>query len=428
MTTRTRGWAGAAAALFVVAWGAQQFASLLVAYHQQRGLSPAVNDALFGIYAIPLMVALFLCGPAGDRWGRVRVARPAVVVAVLATVALMVGSESTALLFVGRFLAGASSGAMFAVGTVWVRELSHRAAPGLSEHAGPRRATIALSLGFGLGPLVSGIIAQWSPLPLVVAYVPHLVIFLLAVPLVWRTPETAPLTADGPGYLARLRIHGVGNPRFLTVVAPPAPWVFANPSVSVAVLPTLVIAHTDGLGVFFSGVTAGVTLAAGVLIQPLARRLDTLNGPAATAASLTMTTVGMAISAVSAALLNPWLVLVAAVLLGTGYGLGLVGGLLETHRLAGPGQAAGLTAVFYMFAYAGFFVPLILAELNHFVSYTVLLGALAVLAALTIPVTWLGGLRAERTGPAVAELADHEPASPLRQAAPAGEAVPRHRS
>ena len=38
------------------------------------------------------------------------------------------------------------------------------------------------------------------------------------------------------------------------------------------------------------------------------------------------------------------LVLVAAVPLGAGYGLGLVSGLLETQRIAAPDELAGLTA------------------------------------------------------------------------------------
>src|ERR1700744_5957929 len=410
MTFRGRDWVGAAPGLFAVAWGANQFASLLIAYQQQRGLTPAVNDALFGIYAVPLMAALLLCGPAGDLWGRVRVVRPAVVLSILATIALMAGSESTALLFVGRFAAGASSGAIFAGGTVWVRELSARAAPGIGEHTGARRAATALSLGFGLGPLAAGIIAQGSPLPLVVAYVPHLAITLLAMPAVWRAPETATITAGGPGFLARLRIRGAGSPRFLTVVAPAAPWVFAAPAIAMAVLPALVSGRTHGLSVLFSGITAGLTLTAGGAAQPLAGRLDAISGLAATTAALGMTAAGMAIAAAAAALTDPWLVLVAGLALGTGYGLGLVSGLLETHRLAGPGEAAGLTAVYYVLTYIGFGVPLLLAVLNRLASYPGLLTALAALAAGPIPATWLGARRAERAAPSGGSLVDREPA------------------
>lgn len=48
-------------------------------------------------------------------------------------------------------------------------------------------------------------------------------------------------------------------------------------------------------------------------------------------------------------------------MLGTGYGLSLVAGLSEFARIAGPGEPAGLTAVFYSPAYLGFFVPMVLA-------------------------------------------------------------------
>jgi hypothetical protein len=417
MTARARDWGGAAAGLFTVAWGANQFASLLVAYQQQRGLAPVVNDALFGIYAVPLMVALLLCGPAGDLWGRVRVVRPAVVLSILATVALMAGSESTPLLFVGRFAAGASSGAIFAVGTVWVRELSATAATGNVEHAGARRATTALSLGFGLGPLVTGIIAQWSPLPLLMAYVPHLVITLLVMPAVWRAPETAAPAPGGPGFRARLRVHGVGTPRFAAVVAPAAPWVFAAPAIAIAVLPILVSDRTHGLDLLFSGVTAVVTLATGVVVQPLARRLEARSSLAATTTALGVTAIGMAVGALAAALANPWVVLAAGLILGVGYGVGLVSGLLETHRLAAPGQAAGLTAVYYILTYVGFGFPLLLAVLNRFAPYPVLLGALAVLAAATMPATWLGARYAERAPSNGRVLAGPEPApAPTRGA------------
>src|ERR1035437_4190086 len=110
--------------MFGVGWGANQFASLLIAYHQKRGLTISVNEALFGIYALGLVPALILVVPASDRWGRRRVVRPAAVMSVVATLALMVGAHSTPLLFLGRFLAGSTSGGVMAAGTAWVKELS----------------------------------------------------------------------------------------------------------------------------------------------------------------------------------------------------------------------------------------------------------------------------------------------------------------
>lgn len=376
------GWRAAAVGMFAVAWGANQFVSLLVTYREQRGISTAVNDGLFGIYAAGLIAALLLGGPAADLWGRARIVRPAVVVSLLATVLLMAGSESVALLFLGRFVAGVASGAIFAAGTSWVKELS--TAPfeaDSAEDAGARRAAIALSLGFGLGPLVTGIVAQWAPAPLITAYLPHLLIAAVALPALWRVPETVSGSPTGETrFVRRLRVPAARHPRFLGVVAPAAVWVFTGPAVAFAVLPTQISAHIAGFGSVFGGVVAGLTLGVGVAIQPLARRLDHPGDIRGATLGLAAVVAGLLVAALSAWLASPVLVVFASLILGAGYGLGLVSGLLETQRLARPGELAGLTAVFYALTYLGFSVPVLLAGLSAFASYPVLLSGLAALA------------------------------------------------
>ncbi len=371
------GWLGAAAGMFAVAWGANQFVSMLVVYRDRRGVSTAVNDALFGCYAIALIVALLLGGPAADLWGRRRIVRPSVVLSLLGSVLLILGDHSVALLYAGRVVAGLASGGIFAAGTAWVKELSSDTA----EDAGARRATLALSLGFGLGPLVAGVVAQWGPDPLVLAYVPHLVLAAVALPAVWTVRETLPAPALTGGLLGRLRVPSAGHARFRGVVAPAAPWVFAAPSLAFAVMPSLVSSHLHGYAVVFSGVVAAATLGTGVAIQPLARHLDHPGQVTAALLGLGSAVVGVLLAVAAAAYGNPVLALVAALPLGAAYGLGLVSGLLETQRLAGPDDLAGLTAVYYALTYLGFALPLVLAEVHAVAGYPVMLTGVAVLAA-----------------------------------------------
>jgi predicted MFS family arabinose efflux permease len=372
--------------MFAIGWGANQFVSLLVAYHQQRGISTGVAQTLFGVYALGLVVALLLGGPYADHRGRAKLVRPAALVSVVASILLMVGSRSVGLLLVGRLLAGIASGAVFAAGTAWVKELSQPPFEnGASGHAGARRAALALSAGFGLGPVTTGVIAQWAPEPLVVAYVPHLVLMALVLPGLWRAPETLSAGAMDPrGVLARLRVPSAKHSRFLAVVGPPAPWVFGGPAIAFAVLPTALSAHTKGYGIIFSGVSAGVTLAVGVAVQPLARQLDRVDGARAVSAGVSGTVLGMLLAAASVHLGNPWLSFAADAFLGVGYGFGLVGGLLEVQRLAPPDELARLTAVFYTLTYVGFALPLILAELTGVADYTVLLLVLAGVALFSL--------------------------------------------
>jgi MFS family permease len=346
--------------MFGVGWGANQFASMLVAYHRYLGFTIRTNEVLLVIYALGLVPALLLGGPASDRWGRSVVIRPAAIVSLVATLMLVVGSHSVLILGAGRFVAGVASGAVLAAGTAWVKELSvppHDLAA--DEQAGARRAAIALSAGFGAGPVVASLLAQWGPAPLVVAYLPHLAVMALVLPGLWRVPETVRHEKNsGPGLLSRLRVPRTGHPRFLTVVLPLAPWVFAASNVSIA----------------------------GVLVQPIARRLDRDDDARGASVGLAIVVLGMLLAALATHLVSPLLVLVAATVLGAGYGFCLVAGLLEVQRLAGPDDLAGLNAVFYVLTYVGFSVPVALAELDHLVSYPVLLLCLAGLAAVSLMV------------------------------------------
>jgi MFS family permease len=305
----------------------------------------------------------------------------------VATVVLVAGAHSLGLLYLGRFLAGVASGSMFAAGTAWVKELSvapHD--PGGTEQSGARRAAVALSLGFGLGPVVAGLLAQWGPDPLVLPYVPHLVVMTASMLLLAGAPETA---RDAEPRRAARPSHGVSrrdlaHPRFVRVVVPFAPWVFAAPAIAFAFLPGAIGDHPHGDTVAFASAVAGATAAVGVLVQPAGRRLNTMTDGRGPAGGLALVVAGLLVGVLATASENPVLVLVAALLLGGAYGLCLVSGLLEVQRIAHTDDLASLTAVYYAFTYVGFAAPIVLAELAPVASYTSLLAATAGLAGLTL--------------------------------------------
>ena len=386
MTLPRRAWLPVAATLFAIGWGANQFVSLLVAYRQLTGLSVSTVNGLVGAYALGLIPALLVLGPVSDRSGRAPVLRAAAVLSLLATAVLMLGDLWA--LFAGRLLAGVASGAAFAAGSAWVQELS--AAPWERTPlpgSGARRAAMALTAGFGLGPVVAGLIAQWAPAPLVTAYLPHLLVGLAVLLPLWRAPETVVAPADGHAPLvARLRVRSALDVRFRRGVAPVAPWVFGVATVSIAVLPGLVTGTTAGWTVAFNALIAGVTLGSGFAAQPLGRRLAAADPRRGVAAGLAAIVVGLVCAAAAAAWASPLLVAVAAVVLGSGYGCSFVAGLLLTQRIAPPGELAGLTAVYYALIYLGFAAPLVLALLATWVPYPTLLLTLAGLALVTLAV------------------------------------------
>jgi MFS family permease len=313
------------------------------------------------------------------------------VLSLAGTVSLVIAGDTLALLFAGRFLIGLGSGAAFGAGTAWLRELSRPPFGDAGDHAAARRGAVAMTIGFAVGPLVSGVLAQWAPDPGVVPYLPHVALMLVVLVLVPAAPET--VLRGGGGTITRA-LPGLRNPRFLKVVAPMAPWVFAAPAVAFALLPSVVGAAHATDGIALTAVVAMVAAMAGVLIQPVARRLDAnAAGNRAATLGLAVMVVGLALAAFTAHEQRAWLLVPSSTVLGVGYGLCLVAGLVEVQRLAHPEALAGLTAIFYVLTYIGFAAPYVLALAAHLTSYATLLLITAGLALVTALWVMLQGRR-----------------------------------
>jgi predicted MFS family arabinose efflux permease len=373
---QSKAWWGAGAAVAAVGWGAQQFAPLLLMYRAELGVSAATVQAVFAVYVVGLIPGLLFGGPVSDRYGRRPVVLAALAASVAASALLLVGGQGVAWLFAGRLVAGFASGAGFSAGAAWVRELS-------GGERGPRRATVAMTVGFGLGPLVAGVLAQWAPARTVLPYLPHLLLALAALPLVRRTPETrTPVAGDG-----RLRIPDMSSRRFRTVVAPLAPWVFGVVAVGIAYLPGLVEPRLGGYVLLFSTLVTLLGAAAGIAVVPLARRAARGGSRRLLGTALGIVIAGLVVAAGAAAATDPLLVIAAVVLLGAGYGCCQVCGLTEVQRIARPGQLAGLTAAYQAISYLGLAAAVPLAAVDRVVPPAALLLGLAALAALTLVTT-----------------------------------------
>jgi len=374
-------WTPVAAVLLGAGWGSNQFTPMLLVYHRTLGLGTGTLEAMFGFYALGLIPGLLVSGAISDARGRRPVVLSAAALSLAGTLALVVAGHSTGWLYAGRLLAGLSSGAAFSAGTAWLRELSRPPFGAASDQQTARRAAVAMTAGFALGPLVSGLLAQWAPSVGVLPYLPHLVLMLVVLSGLARAPET--LRQRSPGAIRR-SLPAVRSPRFRGVVAPMAPWVFAAPAIAFALLPTVVGADHAADGVALTATITTLCALAGVLVQPLGRRLDVSGtGNRAAVIGLSIAVAGLALAALTAQEHRLWLLVPSAIVLGGAYGVCLVAGLVEVQRLADETALAGVTAVYYSLTYLGFAAPYLLALAAHLASYALLLIILAALALLT---------------------------------------------
>lgn len=392
-----RRWLGAGLAACMIGWGTNQFTPMLLLYRARLGLSAPAVEAMFAMYAIGLVPGLLAGGSLSDRIGRRPVVLFALITSVIGSGVLVAGTHGTGWLFTGRLIVGLGAGSAFSAGTAWIKELSAPPHDDPAPGAGARRASGSMTLGFALGPLVAGALAQWAPLPTVTPYLPQMAGAGCALALTARTPETVPVSTTNAGDARRWRLwlHGTRQPRFLRVVLPAAPWVFISCAVGFVYVPGLVAGHASGIPIAFAAAAAVAAAVGGVAVQPLARRLagrDRPRRPWLLVTGLALVTAGLLAEAgISAAgMLGPWqsaLAVLASAELGCGYGITLVFGLTEVARLARPRDLAGLTGVFQVACYTGFAAPIVLSLLQGISSAPVLLLCAAALAALTLVLT-----------------------------------------
>lgn len=369
-------WAGAAL-LFAAAFGTNVSTPLLLVYRERLDLSPAVLTAIFGVYALGLAPSLLLGGPASDRLGRTRVLLPAVALAGVASLLFLPGADSEPMLFVARFVQGLASGAAFSVGSAWLQDLTGADRPQLAA----RRASLALNIGFCLGPLSAGLLATYVVLPTTLPYLVHvgLVVVMLAVAVVvarGRDPWRGAPGAPGSRLLSRPGLVGPARRRFWRTLVPTAVCVYAFPSVAVTVLPLTL--RREAHAVAFTGIVAAVALGAGAVVQPFARYAGRHIGPAGAALGTAGYGLGVAASLTQSL---PY-VLAGALLLGAGSGLCLNAGLVLVQQLSTVATRGALNGVFYAWAYVGFAAPLLCTAFVALDDLAEPLTALAVLAGL----------------------------------------------
>jgi MFS family permease len=353
--------------LFATGWAANHFTALLPVLARSEGLGRAALDGAFGIYAVGLLPGLLGGGTLSDRVGRRPLLLTGAVVAGLGNLTLLCWHDQIGI-FVGRLIVGAGVGVAMSAGTAWSADIG--------GGSGGVLAGIALSSGFGIGPLVSGLLAQfaghWAALPFVVTVTLSLGAALAGVVVtragVPRAAGTAPLGDDDreknvmPALLAAL---------------PLAIWVFACGTVAMVTMSERLHDRYDGS--WLPGTAAFVTLASGVLVQMIARRLAW--GSRAAAAGPAAAAVGFGVVAAAGTAPPLATLFVVAVVLGTAYGLCLRQGLIDIETLAPRHLRGTLTGVFWAVTYLGFGLPVLLVTIEPAVGQVAPMIVLSVLAS-----------------------------------------------
>ncbi len=346
-----------AAGLFAVAYGTNVSTPFLVLYKDRLELGDSATMAIFVVYVAGILSTLLVIGPISDRLGRKPIVVPFVALSAVASLCLLVGRDAFVFLLLGRLLLGVVSGAVLGIASAWLQELLGRG----QEQRAAVLTTVVSYAGFGLGPIVSALIAETIGSPLTVPFVVHIVLTVAVIPLVLAVPDHRPAGEPRP-----LRIEfGVpthARRTFFGLVAPAAIWVFAFASVSFALFPVIILDGATGASrVLVAGAVGMITALPGVLARPLVARIG---AAVALPTSMVVGIVGYGFG-LAALSTGSWpLILPAAALLGTASGALTAGSLTVLGQVADDATRGSLTSTFYLLAYPGMAMPLLLTSLT----------------------------------------------------------------
>jgi MFS family permease len=360
---------GVLAVLLATGWAASHFVALMPLISDRQHLGTATLDAIFGIYAVGLLPGLLIGGRASDAVGRRPVVWIGSAITLMGTLVMLLSQQSDALL-VGRLIVGVGVGLAMTAGTAWASDLK--------GPAGAATAGAVLIVGFAIGPFASGVIAAAGQAGVRVSFeiaaANVVVAIVIAVAAAQGADVTAPATAHDLEQSTPTRQGGAWA---LSWAMPLAPWVFASATIGFITIPARM--HVWLAASLAVGTAALIVNGVSGLIQVVARARDW--GPQAGTVGAVLAALGYAGTAAAPPTIPLALGLPLLVILGCASGLCLREGLIDLEAAAPQRVRGALTGAFYTVTYIGFGLPLLLTLAGSTAASAIILAVMAVLAS-----------------------------------------------
>jgi MFS family permease len=349
-------------------------------YAVRDGLSPTTVTLAFACMVVGAGASLYFFGHLSDRWGRRRILVPALTFGIAAA-AVMAWWPTLPGLLIGRVLTGVAVGLMASTATTYLTDLYREGHPAQPRSTVPATvASVANLGGLSLGPLVAGALLSWVGHPFTTSYLVFIALMVIGAISISLSPETVdlalPKSAGAPRFVLR---HAQGAVFIGAAAVAFCSFAIFGLFSSVGSL----IVHTElhESSPFLWGLAGFLVLGVSALAQTLFARLAVVR---MLVLGLIGVPVGMALVVV--ALYNPSLTLylLGSAIAGAGAGLLFKAALSVAITTAQPGSTAGVLALFFVVAYLGLGLPVLLTAATHLISSR---SALIVFSALTLAVS-----------------------------------------
>lgn len=342
------GFALLAYAFAVIMIGATLPTPMYALYADRMHFAVLTTTVIFASYAAGVLLALMTFGSWSDTVGRRPVLLGGIVFA-LASSVVFLAADSVPLLLIGRLLSGLSAGIFTGTATAAVIE----AAPPNWHTRAAAVATVANVAGLGSGPLLAGLLVQYAPHPLHLAFIVHIGLIVLAAVAVGIVPETSPRT----GKIGLQSLSVPAEVRGVFVIAATAAFAgFAITGLFTSVAPSFVstVVGIDNHAV--AGAVASTILIASAIAQIFAGRISPQRAVILGCATLV---VGMVILAVALEISSLPVLIAAAIVAGIGQGISFSRGLAAVADRTPADKRGEVSSAYFVVAYVAISLPVI---------------------------------------------------------------------
>jgi hypothetical protein len=341
-------------------------------YEQRDGFSTFMVTVAFAIYAVGVLVSLFLAGHISDWLGRRSVLVPAILLEALAAVVFIFWNDLPGIL-VARVISGLGIGLITATATAHISELYSRAHPDRDKSRAEIVSTAANIGGFAVGVLFSSLLVEFAPAPIVTPYAVFFGLLLVAAIGMFFVPETVKRPAKLPHYRPQqVRIPKFARGEYFSA----AGLAFAGLAVLglfTAIAPVFVAGELHITSRIVGGLVVFATFASAAVLQIGVRRLSQR---AAVIIGVSLYVLGFVSIVVGVLLVSLPLFVVGGILAGGAAGVLFSSAIGAGASLADAKNRGEALAGIFLAGYIGLAVPVV--------------GIGAVTLAISLPVAMIG--------------------------------------
>jgi MFS family permease len=363
-------------------------------YEQRDGFPVSLVTVIYSVFAVGVMLSLYLFGHVSDWLGRRRMLVSAVGASVVSAVLFLLWPETWGLI-AARAVNGVSIGILTATATAYLGELRAITHPGENAVVATSVAGAANLGGLAHGSLLGGMLAELLPDPLVLPHVLFLVLLVIAGIALLGVPETVATRAVMPPYRPqKLSVPRAGRSIFL-VAGFGAFAGFAVFGLFSSLIPTFLASEFDQKDHLLAGVTVFAIFGASA-----AGQLALVSTGLRTQLTIAVVacTVGLVLVAVGAVLPQIALFIGGGVIAGLGIGVLFRGAIGTALTVAEPGHAGETLALLFLIAYAGPVIPVLAVGVG--LAFAPPVAVLLVFVVLVLVATASAGLTMRRRAPA----------------------------